>query len=39
MDGKWSPAEQVWHVPYAIILGTELEERILAEDGIRKRGR
>jgi hypothetical protein len=39
MGGKWNPAEKVWHVPFGLIRGTELEDRILVEDGIRKRER
>ncbi len=28
VGGKWDPAEKVWRVPYGVIRGTDLEERI-----------
>lgn len=35
--GKWNPGEKIWHVPYGLIRGTELEKRIVVEEG--KQGR
>jgi hypothetical protein len=35
--GKWNPEEKVWHVPYGLIRGTELEKRILVEEGKQSR--
>ncbi len=37
--GKWNPEEKVWHVPFGLIRGTELEERITEGGGKRKRGK
>ena len=28
---RWDPQEKVWHVPYGLIRGTELEMRIVEE--------
>jgi hypothetical protein len=35
--GKWNPEEKVWHVPYGLIRCTELEKRILVEEGKQRR--
>jgi hypothetical protein len=35
--GKWNPEEKVWHVPYGLIRGTELEKRIVVEEGKQRR--
>ena len=38
VGGRWNPEEKVWHVPFGLIRGTELEERILVEGCKRTRG-
>jgi len=38
VGGKWNPEEKVWNVPFGLIRGTELEERILVEGCKRGRG-
>jgi hypothetical protein len=37
VSGKWNPEEKVWDVPYGLIRGTEVEKRIVVEEG--KQGR
>jgi len=39
VGGKWNPVEKVWHVPFGLIRGTELEERILEEGCNKGRGK
>lgn len=29
--GRWDPEEKLWRVPYGLVRGTELEERILKD--------
>jgi len=31
MHAKWDPQLKVWHVPYRLIRGTALEQRIITE--------
>jgi hypothetical protein len=35
--GKWDPERKLWHVLFGRIRGTELEERMITEDGKRNR--
>ena len=35
--GKWCPEEKVWYVPYGLFRGTELEKRIVVEEGKQRR--
>ncbi len=37
VSGKWNPEEKVWDVPYGLIRGTELEKRIVVEEGKQRR--
>jgi hypothetical protein len=34
VGGKWNAEEKVWHVPFGLIHGTEIEERILVKCGL-----
>jgi hypothetical protein len=33
VGGKWDPEKKVWRVPYGVARGTELEKRVLLQEG------
>ncbi len=39
LGGKWDQEDKVWHVPFGLIRGTDLEARITGGEGKKKRGR